>query len=260
MENTDTIQITISGKIGNVPVSPDNYDIRQAKLVLGVIEDLLYPGKKGKHAPITYAISEGSIVNTFKTSVQAAMGLLAALSVVAQTDKLDTLDQPVANAIEALQKEARQNGLSYTIGAPASDEPLLTISSATDYMRHTEQWAEAEFYLYGQIYDAGGGGNNCNIHLRTKEYGKLVIAADQQFLRNIEHNILYRNYEIVAQGRQNIWTGEMDKTSLKIISMKGHNPKYDEERLNRLIAKATPAWVGITDPAVWVADLRGLSD
>ena len=88
----------------------------------------------------------------------------------------------------------------------------------------------------------------------------MLFRSDQQFLRNIEHNILYRNYEIVAQGRQNIWTGEMDKTSLKIISMKGHNPKYDEERLNRLIAKATPAWVGITDPAVWVADLRGLSD
>lgn len=260
MENTDTIQITISGKIGNVPVSPDNYDIRQAKLVLDLIEDMLYPGKKGKqHAPITYSISDGCVVNKFKTSIQAAMGFLAAMTVVAQTGRLDTLELPVAEALEKIQKDARQTGLTYNIGSPNAGSPSLTISSATDFKRSPKTWAEAEFYLYGEIVDAGGK-TKSTVQLRTKEYGILHIEADKESLRNIEHNILYRNYEIVAQGRQNIWTGEMDKTSLKIISMKGHNPKYDEERLNRLIAKATPAWVGITDPAVWVADLRGLSD
>lgn len=259
MKNTDTIQIRISGKVGNVPVSIDNYDIRQAKLILEVIEDLLYPNKKGNHAPVTYTIAEGSVVNSFKTSVQAAMGLLAAIASVAETGELDTLEQPVANAIEKIQKAAIQTGLTYEIGSPVIETSRLSISPATQFKVREEIWADAEFYLYGTITDAGGQ-KTSNIHLSTKEYGLLRIAADKEFLRNIEDNILYRNYEIVAQGRQNVWTGEMDKDSLKVIRMKGHNPKYDEDYLNRLIARATPAWTDVQDENRWIAEIRGIAD
>lgn len=46
MEKFDQIEIRVSGKVGNVEISPDNFDIKEIMAILENVEDLLYAGDK----------------------------------------------------------------------------------------------------------------------------------------------------------------------------------------------------------------------
>jgi len=75
MDKFGQIEIRITGKEGNNPLTPDNYDIRDIKNMLENIEDILYPNKKKDRPVISYNIEEGSVKNIFKTSIQAVVQL-----------------------------------------------------------------------------------------------------------------------------------------------------------------------------------------
>lgn len=46
MEKNGQIEIRVSGKIGNVDINPDNFDIREIISILENVDDLLYNGDK----------------------------------------------------------------------------------------------------------------------------------------------------------------------------------------------------------------------
>lgn len=46
MENIAHIEIVMSGRKGNIPLSPDTYDIRDIMTILENAENLLFPGDK----------------------------------------------------------------------------------------------------------------------------------------------------------------------------------------------------------------------
>ena len=52
-----------------------------------------------------------------------------------------------------------------------------------------------------------------NIHLDTKDYGLLKVASDKAILKDYESNPLYKDYGIRATGKQNVNTGELDKST-----------------------------------------------
>lgn len=68
--------------------------------------------------------------------------------------------------------------------------------------------------------------------------------------------MLYKKYGVRAVGKQNIETGEIDKSSLKLVELIDFTPKYDDEYLNSLILKAKAHWKNI-DADEWLTKYRG---
>ena len=168
---------------------------------------------------------------------------------------IDKLDLPMALAIEKLQSEAVSKNYEYAISTSEWKHGELRITPHTHFVRSREIWVEAEVYLYGTLTDAGGK-DKSNIHLDTKEYGLVKIDSDKDYLKNVKENLLYKEFGVRAKGKQSLATGEIDMSSLKLISLQGYKPVYDERYLNGLIAKASKSWSGV-DVDGFISELRG---
>lgn len=255
MDKFGQIEIRITGKEGNKQLTPDNYDIRDIKVMLENIEDILYPNKKKERPVISFNIEEGSVRNIFKTSMQAVVQFAAVASLIASTGSIDNLELPTAKAIENIQYQALSKNYSFEVKTSVSDDVILKISPETKYIRSSNLWMDAEFYFYGTLINAGGK-NRPNIHLDTKEAGTLTIDAEKDFLGSVETNLLYKEYGVRAKGKQNIETGEIDKSSLTLLELIDYSPRYDEQYLNNVINKASHKFNGI-DADNWLKEIRG---
>lgn len=125
----------------------------------------------------------------------------------------------------------------------------------THFMRTENTWADAEFYFYGVLTDAGGK-NSINIHLDTKEFGNLTLETPKEVLVTIEKNILYKAFGVRAAGKQNLETGEIDRQSLHFIEFVDYSSRFDDHYLSGLIQKAKNTWAGV-DTDEWLANIRG---
>lgn len=255
MDQRGTIEIRVSGSKGNLELSPDHYDIREIAQLFDAIESILYSGGKKQRPEITYSIERGSVRHIFKTSFQSIVAVSAILANVLETGSIDKLELTTARAIEKLQSDAVSKNYEFTISTSEWRNGELRITPQTHYRRSEEIWVDAEVYLYGTLTDAGGK-DKSNIHLDTKEYGQVTIDADKEYLRNIEENLLYKEYGVRVKGKQSLATGEIDFSSLKLISLQGYRPVYDEVYLNELIAKASKSWEGV-DVDNFLSELRG---
>lgn len=218
------------------------------------MESILFSGNKKQRPVITYSIESGSVRHIFKTSFQSIVAVSAILANVLETGSIDKLELPTARAIEKLQSDAISKNYEFTISTSEWRGGELKITPQTHYRRSEEMWVDAEIYLYGTLTDAGGK-DKSNIHLDTKEYGQVTIDADKEYLRNIEENLLYKEYGVRARGKQSLATGDIDLSSLKLISLQGYRPVYDEAYLNGLIAKASKSWAGV-DVDSFLSELR----
>ncbi len=135
----------------------------------------------------------------------------------------------------------------------------LRIDKSTHYLRDEKQWVEAEFYLYGELTNAGGK-TVPNIHLDTEEFGSLHITTDKNYLRATDQNLLYKKFGVRVSGRQNLKTFEMDRTSLTLLELFDYDQQYSEDYLDGLLKKAAPAWSGVADVDQWLDEIRGGSN
>lgn len=240
-------------------LNPENYDIRDVMAVLEQVENLLFPGEKKERPTISYRIEGGSVRHLFKTALQYIIGFNALIGQIAQTQDIDFLESPTAKAFEEFQTIALERGYQLTIrtSLPASNE--LLIDRTTKLYRTESIWAEAEFYFYGRVTNAGGK-QNANIHLSTDEYGQLIIKTTIKLLEHFEDNILYKTFGVRVIGKQHIQTGELDRSDLRLIELIDYQPKYDEEYLQSLRAKAKTNWLANTDPDQWLREIRGNYD
>jgi len=256
MSKKESITIRVTGKIGQKDISPDLFDISEIKKLINDFENMLFPGSKKGRPHISYRIEEGSVENIFTTTRQEVVGFNALLNDVSTHNSIDLLEHKSALAFESLQKNSDETNLSYEITTSVSEDTTpFIISPKTTWKRTEETWVEAEFYVYGEITDAGGK-NSSNIHVDTKEFGVLTIATDKFTLKEKEENILYRTYGVRVKGKQHLQTGEMDTKSLHLIELIDIQKKYDSDYLESLIEKATPRWKGI-DADEWLGELRG---
>lgn len=258
MEQYGQIEIKVVGNIGNEPLSPGNFDIREIGALFNVVETLLYPNSKLTRAPITYSLEEGSVRNIFKTTLQSAATFLATLNLVNQTGSLAGLELSTARAFQEIQKSAVKNGFTYEFGTPDNELPSLVISRHTSFHINENLWANTEFYFYGMVINAGGK-DRTNIHLQTKDYGLITIATPRNVLEAQKENILYRHFTVRAKGRQNIATREIDPTSFELLEITPFDPNYNEQYLANLIKKASPRWKGIKDADKWLSKIRGIN-
>lgn len=255
MEKIGDIEIRVVGKSGNLDLSPDNYDIKQIAYLLQNVEDLLYPNNKKDRPIITYDIQEGSVRHIFKTSIQAVIGFSALLSQIQSENNIDFLELKTARAIEEIQKISLQKNYEFQIKTSLEKDSELKINPSTKFFRTENIWADAEFYFYGILKDAGGK-SKANIHIDTSDYGYLSIETGEEFLKEREDNLLYKKYGVRATGKQNIDTGEVDTKSLKLVELIDYNPKFDNDYLKTLINKAKNNWKGINADD-WLLNMRG---
>lgn len=255
MEKTGYIEIIITGSKGNIKLSRDNYDIKEIRNILEQAENLLFPSEKKDRPVISYNIEESSVRHLFKTSLQIIIGFNAVLGQISETQNIDFLETNTAKAIETFQENAIKNDYTFSINTSLPQSSSLTIDAKTNLYRTTSYWADAEFYFYGKITNAGGK-EKANIHLVTESLGTVIIQTPQEILAGSEENILYKDFGIRAKGKQNSETGEIDKHSLSFLEMIDYTPRYDERYL-RIIREKAKNWLGQIDPDVWLREIRG---
>lgn len=255
MDKYATLEIRVIGKVGQFDLSPDNYDIKEIGTILNSIEDLLYPSLKKNRPVITYDIEQGSVRHIFKTSTQAVIGFAAILGQVNETGSIDFLELKTAQAFEQIQQTAYRKNHEFEIYTSTTDKPILRITPSTQFIRTTNILVDVEMYFYGTLTNAGGK-NKANIHIDTEEYGTLTVTTDKDFIMGQEENFLYKKYGIRALGKQNIESGELDKSSLSLLELIDYSPKYDETYLKSLIQRAKGNWSNV-DSDAWLSEIRG---
>ena len=125
MEKDGQIEIKVSGKIGNVEITPDNFDIKEIISILENVEDLLYSGDKKNRPIISYDIQVGSVRNIFKTGIQHIVSFNAILGLISNTDSIDYLDINTAKAIENLQELAIKKDFSFDITTSMNNSNII---------------------------------------------------------------------------------------------------------------------------------------
>ncbi|HRN27592.1 MAG: hypothetical protein IT276_09705 [Ignavibacteriaceae bacterium] len=256
MSKIGQIEIVVKGFKGNIEITPDNYDIKNIIDVLQNVENLLFPNNKKERPVISYDIEKGSVKHIIKTSMQAILGFNAILFQVQNDNSIDFLEVQTAKAFEFFQESAQKQNVEFIIATSVQNSSRITINKDTRLQRSEDVWADAEFYFYGIIIDAGGK-SKANIHLDTKEYGLLTIDASKQILADYESNPLYKSFGVRALGKQNIKTGEIDKSELRLVDIIDYNPLYNEDYIKSLIIKAKDSWGNVKDADDWLNNLRG---
>ncbi|RKX18485.1 MAG: hypothetical protein DRP35_09205 [Candidatus Zixiibacteriota bacterium] len=256
MEKIGHIEIKITGSKGNLDLSPDNYDIKEIISILENAEKLLYPSDKRDRPTISYRIEEGSVKHILKTSIQYIIGFNAIIGQVSQVQNIDFLDISTAKAFENIQSVAKKRNYIFSIKTSLDNTNEVRIDKTTQYIRTEAIWAEAEFYFYGKVTNAGGK-DKANIHIVTDELGTVRIQTPISFLEQYDENLLYKDFGIRAIGKQHSETGEIDISTLKFIELVDYQTKYDEQYLKRLRDKAKKSWLNNIEPETWLRNIRG---
>lgn len=259
MEKIGYIEIRITGSKGNMDLSPDNYDIKEVISILENAEKLLYPGEKRDRPTISYKIEEGSVKHIFKTSIQYIIGFNAIIGQINQVQNIDFLDIPTAKAFENIQSVAIKRNYAFNIKTSLDNTNEIKVDKTTQYIRTEAIWADAEFYFYGKVTNAGGK-DKANIHIVTDELGTIRIQTPISFLEQYDENLLYKAFGIRATGKQNSETGEVDTSTLSFIELVDYQTKYDEQYLKRLRDKAKKSWLSNIEPETWLKNIRGAYD
>lgn len=255
MDNSGRVEIRVTGKVGNEPLSPENFDIREIKGLFDVVETLLYPNQKTTRDPISFSMEVGSVRNIFRTTIQSAATFLTIVSLAQEKGSLDVLDLNTARALHEVQKSAVRTGFIYEFCKPGDETPALTISNRTSYHINENLWAEAEFYFYGLLINAGGK-DKTNIHLQTKDKGVIILSTEREFLQDQKENVLYKQFMVRATGKQNITSGIIDMSSLHLLELTPYDPSYNEQYLAKLIKRASSKWEDIADVDSWISEIR----
>ncbi len=256
MEKIGFIEIIITGSKGNLDLTPDNYDIREIIAILENAENLLYAAEKRDRPTISYRIEGGSVKHILKTAIQFIIGFNAIIGQVNLVQNIDFIDLNTAKAFESIQDIAVKRGYVFSIRTSLDQTNEVTIDRTTRFFRSEEIWADAEFYLYGKVTNAGGK-DKANIHISTEEYGTVRVQTPISFLERYEENMLYKTFGIRASGKQHSETGEIDASTLKFIELLDYQPRYDEQYLQALRERAKTSWLGGINPDNWLNEIRG---
>ncbi len=254
MEETGQIKVTIEGTVNERKLIPDDVDISDIREILNDVETFLYPTKSEKtnRPHIAYRLEEGSARHIFSLPISAVILFNGLISEINNRKTVDFLDYKRAEIIEKFQRKAKEKGYEISLSSSISNNAELVINKQTNYFNVTPYWIKTEIYLYGEIYEEGG--MIPNLHILTKEYGKLTVSATREQLLEGEQK-LYKVYGIKASGKQNISDGK--PFDLKLINYIDYNPLFNKTELDILISKATPNLSKIKDVDSWMSEIRG---
>ncbi|RYD72106.1 MAG: hypothetical protein EOP84_23750 [Verrucomicrobiaceae bacterium] len=254
MDALGDIEIRIEGSVGKQKLTPSLVDIDEIREILNQAAGLMFPTARRSERPlISYQITEGSVHHKFRTVMQSVIGFGAVIAEIDSQGHIDFLHERSAVAIESLQHLAVEKDYMITISA---NDNRLVLNRNTHYVRNAKLWVDAEFYLYGELTNAGGK-SSPNIHLDTEEFGTLRISTNKEYLKDADKNLLYKKFGIRVNGKQNLQNFEMDRRSLTFVDMFDYDTDYSDAYLDALVKKAAPAWDDVPDADRWLAEIRG---
>ena len=121
IKNKEYLQIRVVGDKNGVPLKPYNYDFRELLNVLDVAKDILL-STDSDHTLVSYQMKSGSVIHKFKTELCAIAGISAIFATINKTNCLDNINTKMADAIEKIQKIAKNN--NYMIEMSTSQIPV----------------------------------------------------------------------------------------------------------------------------------------
>ncbi|MBJ6145759.1 hypothetical protein [Hymenobacter sp. BT559] len=225
--------------------------------MLALAVDLVFGSDKKQRPLASYELQEGSVKHVITTLVTVVSIAGQQLDDVQRTGSLNSIDPVRAKAISSMQQLAKKKKRIYSIGIADENRPLL-LTDKTNYVAPvSNQWFETELYFYGQLVDWGGA-NRSNIHLLTSDKGTITIPTTKELITSIEANLVYKLCRVIAIGKEDAVTGEIDYSSLKLKEIKPYNRSfYDRSYIEELGKKATQNWLGdLEDPEAWLNQLR----
>ena len=254
MEEKGHIIVRFDGVINGKKITPLAVDISEIKEIITDVESFLYPtrSEKSDRPHISYKIEEGSALHKFVLPITGVILFNGLIGEVAHRKSIEFLDYKRAEIIEKFQRIAREKDVEITFNTSSSDSKELKITKETNYFNVAPSWINTEFILYGEVYQEGG--ITPNIHILTKEFGKLTVSATKEQILEGEKRV-YKIYGLKASGKQSIETQK--PFDLKLENFIAYNPIFDKAKLDLLIAKATPNLSKIKNVDTWLETIRG---
>ncbi|RXP53789.1 hypothetical protein EC396_09850 [Lutibacter sp. HS1-25] len=251
MEEQGYIEIRVTNRDNTL--APKDIDINEIKEIISDVESFLYPERKEKQnrPHISYNLEEGSAKHKFFLPISAVILFNGLTSEIKSRNNLDFLDYKRQSIIDKFQRKAIKYGYSIEFNNSISKESPLIIDYTTNFEMIAPTFYESEFYLYGEIYQEGG--KMPNLHISTKKYGNLTIAATkEQIMDGIKKT--YKPYGIKVRGKKSF---ENDKLSdLELVAFIQYKPIFNKSLLEKVIEKASVNLSKITNVDTWIDDLK----
>lgn len=262
MESSQKISFVLRKKVRGEEVTPEtipfalfnefNHEVQ--RLVLGSLKESKLEDAHG-------VIEKGSYKLIFPALPFAVLATLKPdLDVLANSQAIDRIDPKRADILEVWQNRATEDeNHTYELEPAWFVARVIRIDRNSSFRKSSKSsWVRVEKYLLGQVENAGGA-KNANVHLRVEATGRtLVLDSDQNYIREMTENPLYKRYQAHVVAEENTDTGELRHA--RLVELVPFDSSYDEGALDALIAKATPRWTDVPDANAWLSDLRGYGD
>lgn len=251
MEERGFIEIKVNNR--DKSLFPKDVDIAEIKEMISDIESFLYPtrNEKKERPQISYNLEEGSAKHMFHLPLTAVIFFNGLMFEIKQRDSLDFLDYKRQSIINKFQKKAFKEGYTFEFNNSLSNSNNLVIDSRTNFELVSPPYYESEFYLYGEIYQEGG--KSPNLHISTKKYRNLTVAATKEQIMEGEKRT-YKFYGLKVKGKKQF---DGDKLfDLELIEYIQYNPVFNRSLLDKVIEKASKNLSKITNVDAWVNDLK----
>lgn len=250
MEEQGYIELRVMDKENTL--DPKKVDINEIKDFISDIETFLYPNRKEKRnrPHISYEILEGSVKHQFFLPITAVILFNGLTTEIKNRRNLDFLDYKRQYIIDKFQKKAIEKGYIIEFNNSISKNSLI-IDYTTSFIMIAPRFYESEFYLYGEIYQEGG--KNPNLHISTKKYGNLTIAATKEQIMDGDKKT-YKPYGIKVRGKKDFENKRL--SDLELVEFIPHKPVFSKTLLDKVIEKAATNLDKITDVDVWLNDIK----
>lgn len=256
MKEIKTIDIILEGEYEGTGISPSVVDISYLKDLLSDVEVLFRPDPKMRKEKISIGFSEGSL----KMSVNAAAPLVDAF--VTEINSLGTMQSFMglhprrAKVLKKWHARTLQDRISFNFGLSEGDWKFQ-LSEATPIVAVQDHWVSTEKYLFGEVANIGGV-KSPNLHLRTKEYGTVLISIRRDEVKEDSENRAYKNYLIRISCEENLTDAKI--RNCKFLEWVDYYPEFDPKALDESIAAGEQAWGHVADSAKYIRNLRGYDD
>jgi hypothetical protein len=251
MEEKGYIELRVTNKDNSL--HPKDIDINEIKDFISDIETFLYPNRKEKQnrPQISYTINEGSVKHIFYLPITAVILFNGLTNEINNRKNLDFLEYNRQFIIDKFQKKAITNGYKIEFNNSISNESSLIIDSTSSFEMIIPSYYESEFYLYGEIYQEGG--KNPNLHISTKNYGNLTVAASKEQIMDGEKKT-YKIYGIKVRGKKSLEDNTL--SDLELLEFIEYKPVFNKNLLQKVIKKASVNLNKITNVDAWIDELK----
>ena len=251
MEELAYIEVRVTNI--NNSLAPGDIDINEIREYISDVETFLYPTRRDKlnRPQISYDIQPGSVIHRFSLPITGVILFNGLIKEMKNRNNLNFLDYKRQAVIDKFQKKAYENGITIELINSVYPDNFMVINESTQFEMISPKNIEGEFYLYGEIYQEGG--KKPNVHISTKEFGNLTVAATKQQIVQGEKKT-YKPYGMKVRGKKNL---ENDTLSdLELIEFVEYKPVFDQNLLDKVIAKASINLKKISDVDAWIDDLK----